>query len=218
MKTLKITTIVAFLSLCSIAPMQAQGIKYLANDTLSFIFKSDIFRFISGTAHVGVEIPFKNNRHSVSFAMLGTYFTKSQDDYTQQLSGPGMELQLKSYLGKYSGPTKYPFYFGFQLMGRHLSDDRKYDDFYTYDYNTQQTIALQRPNTHRSMNIYYGGIMLGYQEFIAQALSIDVYVGGGLRLTYLGGANEPTKFTKMGAIDYSGIMPKAGIIIGILQR
>ena len=218
MKTLKIATTVLLISLFVSFRTHAQGVKYLANDTLSYIFKSDIFRFVSGTAHVGVEIPFSNNRYSLYAALMGTYYTNNKSDYTRQLSGPGLELQFRDYLGKYSGPTKFPFYFGFQFMGRHIKEDRKYDSYYTYNYETNENILNSGYTNHRSMNIYYGGIVMGYQEFIAQALSVDVFVGGGLRLTYYGGEDSPTRFTKMGDFDYSGIMPKAGIVIGILQR
>jgi len=223
MKTLKLFCLIAVISISSITKSNAQGVKYLTDDTLSFIFKSDIFRYITGTAHLGVEIPFKNNRYSVYAAIMGTYYTVANSNADkEQLSGPGVELQFRDYLGKYTGPTKYPFYFGLQFMGRHIEDIMGYDQHtqYNYDPYTYQSTSVVIPayETQRTMNIYYGGIVLGYQTFVRQAVSFDFFVGGGLRLTYYGGEKSPTKFKKMNEFDYSGIMPKAGVIIGILQR
>jgi hypothetical protein len=190
MKTLKLFCLIAIICISSTMTSNAQGVKYLTDDTLSFIFKSDIFRYITGTAHLGVEIPFKNNRYSFYGAIMGTYYTVANTNNSadkEQRSGPGIELQFRDYLGKYSGPTKFPFYFGLEFMGRHIEDILGYDakTNFIYDPATYQTTTTisQAYETHSTMNIYYGGIMLGYQTFVHQVVSFDFFVGGGLRLT-----------------------------------
>ena len=214
MKTIKLY--LSIVILCTlVSSSKAQGVKYLTDDTLSFIIKSDIFRYISGTAHLGVEVPFKNNRYSVYGALLGTYYTTGENI---QRSGPGIEIQFKDYIGKYSGPTKFPVYFGIQLMGRHVVTEQKFEDRTVWNYPDNTSTLVPGYTTRNVTNIYYGGIILGYQQFIRQAISLDFYFGGGLRLTYDAGEKSPTKFKTMTDFDYSGVMPKAGVIIGILQR
>jgi len=218
MKTVKLFLLTLILAGTSVLSSKAQGVKYMKDDTLSFIFKSNLFYYITGTAHLGVEVPFRNNRNSIYFALMGSDYTKTGNTNKEQYFGPGLELQYRSYLGKNSGPTKYPFYYGIHLMGRHLEKYTKHDDSYVWDYNTNTNVFTSGYETNTTMNVYYGGIVLGYQQIIGHAISLDFYIGGGLRLTYYGGENSPTRYKSINDFDYSGILPKSGIIIGILNR
>ncbi len=62
-----------------------------------------------------------------------------------------------------------------------------------------------------------GGVIIGSKFTLAKVLCIDAYIGGGMRLSKYYNEKTFTKYKKWYNIDYSGILPTAGINIGILK-
>ena len=199
--------------LCFTSVGFSQGIRYTQNDTIKFILKNEIPRFFAGTFWSGVEIPLKNNK-SLYVSGIATY--GSNFDSNRQMIGWGGELQYRSYLGKKDKLTNFPIYMAGHLMFRRL---HQYDRLTSTTFNPMNGMYVDSySETKQSYNVYYGGILIGCQVFVHQMFTVDVNVGGGIRLTQLDGAKSFTRFKSLPDIDYSGVVPRIGVIIGIIQH
>ncbi len=210
--------LVAVLFLCllfSFNISHAQGIKYTKNDTIKFIVKNELARFFAGTFWSGVEIPLKNKK-SIYFSGIATYGSPSND---KQLIGWGGEFQYRSYLGKGDFTTNTPIYMATQFMFRRI-DEYKLNTTPIYNKinGLDQYVGDIENESHRAFNVYYGGILLGTQVFVNQIFTIDVNFGGGLRLVQIDGEKSFSKYKNITSLDYSGVVPRVGLIIGIIQH
>lgn len=215
MKYLKIIFALAFLNLIVIKANFGQGIKYPKNDTVKYIIKNDPFRFIGGTFWSGIEIPIQN-KNSLYFAGIITY--GSPVNNKKHLAGWGAEVQYRNYLGKGSFSTNNPIYLAPQLMVRRIEEYTLQNVYYNHydefgnNYNSYQIIE-----TKRFFNVFYGGLLLGTQVFINQIFTIDINFGGGLRLVKIDGEPGFSKYKSLPSLDYSGVVPRASILIGIIK-
>ena len=166
----------------------SQGIKYTKNDTLKYIVKNDLLRFFGGTLWTGAEFPL-NNRKSVVINGIATY--GSSLGSSKENIGYGFEFQYRSYLGKGSFQTNFPIYLASQFMFRRINS---------------------------SFNVYYFGVLLGCQVFVNQIFTLDLNFGGGLRLSQADGAKSFTRYKGITDLDYSGVIPRFGMTIGIIQH
>ncbi len=191
-------------------------------------------RIFEGSLQLGYEKAIKKNL-SLDVSLLGTYVTKDGIGggylQTQQLAyadittnsyinysgsmirGIGGIVRLKNYLLARVNPySKAPIgiYAAPQLMYRRvwISGNTYGYDFYP-NYNQKEIT--------RNLDIMQGGVILGGKFVVAKVLCVDVYMGSVMRLCKY--YNEPTftKYKKWYNIDYSGILPTAGINIGILK-
>jgi hypothetical protein len=189
-----------------------QGIKYTKNDTIKYIVKNDILRFFGGTFWTGVEIPIKN-RKSILINGIATYGSTSSN---KENIGYGGELQFRSYLGKGSFQTNYPIYLASQFMFRRINSyEQKFTnvlDTKTNDYISSESEAKS------SFNVYYFGVLLGCQVFVNQIFTVDLNFGGGLRLSQVDGQKSFTRYQRITDLDYSGVIPRFGMTIGIIQH
>jgi hypothetical protein len=69
----------------------------------------------------------------------------------------------------------------------------------------------------QKLNILAGGVIIGWQFPIAKVLSLDFFAGGVIRLSHYDNESGFTKYKKWDNIDYSGVLPRAGVKIGILK-
>jgi hypothetical protein len=191
----------------------AQGIKYTKNDTIKYIVKNEIPRFFAGTFWTGAEFPLQNNR-SIYGSLIATYGSNFNSD--RQVIGYGAEFQYRSYLGKGSFTTNFPIYMAAQLMYRHID---KYDLSYSYvvDPVTFASTSTQS-ETKSTFDVYYAGLLIGCQVFVNQIFTVDVNFGGGLRLSQYSGAKSFTKYKSISDLDYSGVVPRIGLVLGIIQH
>lgn len=67
------------------------------------------------------------------------------------------------------------------------------------------------------LNVYGAGVFLGIKISIIKALAIDLFAGGIMRLSQYDADSHFTRYKSPGQIDYSGVLPTAGIKIGILK-
>jgi hypothetical protein len=194
----------------------AQGIKYTKNDTIKYIIKNEILRFISGTFWSGVEIPLKN-KHSLYLAGNVTY--GSPFNNSKEFIGFGGEVQYRNYLGKGDFFAEKPIYLAGQLMFRRMAEYHLVNTP-IYDYSGPYPKQIDNITTEeqKQYSVFYGGMLLGMQVFINQIFTIDINVGGGLRLVKIDGEKSFSKYKEFTALDYSGVVPRAGIIIGIIQH
>lgn len=203
------TLLIAFLGTLS----YAQGIKYTKNDTIKYVVKNDILRFFGGTFWTGAEFPL-NNRKSILVNGIATY--GSSMGSSKENIGYGAELQYRSYLGKGSFQTNFPIYLASQFMFRRI-DSYEQNINYAFD-NVLMKDVSTTTETKSSFNIYYFGVLLGCQVFVNQIFTVDVNFGGGLRLSQVDGEKSFTRYKGISDLDYSGVIPRFGLTIGIIQH
>jgi hypothetical protein len=192
----------------------SQGIKYTKNDTIRYIVKNEIPRFFAGTFWTGIEFPLQNKK-SIYISGIATYGSNFDSD--RELIGYGGEFQYRSYLGKGNFNTNYPIYMAAQLMYRHIN---RYVRTVS-DYNTDPTTFISNPIYTEGkdvFNVYYAGLLVGCQVFFNQIFTVDVNFGGGLRLSQIKGEKSFTKYKGISELDYSGVVPRFGVVIGLIQH
>ncbi len=106
----------------------------------------------------------------------------------------------KAPLGLYAGPVLNYRYVRIRgEEGRWIGDQYK----------------IHKVNRH--LGVIGAGFMLGYQLPVYRVLAVDFYIGGIIRLSKYGGERHLTRYKKLNNIDYSEVLPTAGIRIGILK-
>ena len=189
----------------------AQGIKYTKNDTIRYIVKNDVLRFFGGTFWTGAEFPI-NNRKSILVNGIATYGSTSSN---KENIGYGAELQYRSYLGKGSFQTNYPIYLASQFMFRRINSFEKIP--FGGDIDEDSGTAKDKIISS-SFNVYYFGLLIGCQVFVNQIFTVDLNFGGGLRLSQVDGQKSFTRYQGITDLDYSGVIPRFGMTIGIIQH
>lgn len=192
----------------------SQGIKYTKDDTIRYIVKNEIPRFFAGTFWTGVEFPLKNKK-SIYVSGIATYGSNFDSD--KELIGYGAEFQYRSYLGKGSFTTNYPIYMAAQLMYRHIDRyERKVSSYFTDPVSFVSSPVYTEGKD--AFNVYYAGLLIGCQVFVNQIFTVDLNFGGGLRLSQATDSKSFTKYKNISNLDYSGVVPRVGVVIGIIQH
>lgn len=201
--------------------------------TYKSVIKLSPNRLFEGTFQLSYERVLKNN-FSVDIACMLTYLTKkglgggylenqnlygynaTTDSYYQyegkMLSGWGIILQARNYLlPKINSNNKAPIgiYAAAHLMYRDL--------LITGTSKERQDTVWVDKETKQNLDILAGGVLLGYNFEINKVISIDIYAGGVIRLSKYYREPNITKYKQWNNIDYSGVLPTAGINIGILK-
>jgi hypothetical protein len=156
---------------------------------------------------------FSNQRFAAFDAATNEYHTY----HGEVMSGGGLNVQFRNYLmANHPGRKKAPFglYAAPQLMYRKIQIKGNKEEYVKLDTGESewQTVEIKQ-----HLNIYAGGVILGFKLPLLNALAIDIFAGGNIKLS--GYANEEgfTKYKDWFNIDFSGVSPVAGIAIGILK-
>ncbi|MBN2214215.1 MAG: hypothetical protein JW723_08220 [Bacteroidales bacterium] len=192
-------------------------------------------RVFEGTLEISYERKF-NERNTIEISGMATYANnqgisdfylskQSLEYYNERLSiwdpyesenfsGFGATLQWKNYLlpavnsgyavfkGLYAAP--YGMYRRIWITGLDWQYFPEEDEW-------KDVEIIQK------LNILAGGVIIGWQFPIAKVLSVDIFAGGVIRLSHYDTESGFTKYKKWDNIDYSGVLPRAGIKIGILK-
>lgn len=195
----------------------SQGIRYPKNDTIRLVIKNEVTRFFSASFWSGIEIPV-SNRKSIYISGIATYGSPS--GRYEQITGWGAEFQYRNYLGKGTFITERPIYFAYQFMGRRIFEyeENSIPTYFTDQYGYQRITGETFSETKKGYTVFYGGMLIGMQLFVHEIFTVDINFGGGLRLTRMNGASSFTRYKSITALDYSGVLPRAGLIIGIIHR
>ena len=192
-------------------------------------------RVFEGTLEISCELKF-NDRNTIEISGMATYansqgisnfYLKNQsleyynaglssyDPYeSDNFSGFGATLQWKNYLLPSVNP-KYTVFRG--LYAAPLAMYRRIwitgmDRQYFPEEDIWKDVEIMQ-----KLNIRAGGVIIGWQFPIAKVLSLDIFAGGVIRLSHYDTESGFTKYKKLHHIDYSGVLPRAGIKIGILK-
>lgn len=146
------------------------------------------------------------------------YFNSALNAYdpynSDNFSGFGVTLQWKNYLLP-SVNSRYAAFEGLYAapytMFRRIWITGLDNQFFPDEDGWREVEIIQK------LNILAGGVIVGWQFPVAHVLSLDVFLGGVIRLCHYDTEGGITKYKKWQNIDYSGVMPRAGIKIGILK-
>jgi len=193
----------------------------------------DPYRLFEGIFQIGFEKAF-SNQFSLNIGLQGTYLTtgglgkgyladqelgfaySGSNDYInwhdKMVKGFGIILQGKNYLlSKSLENHKAPvgLYAGAHLMYRRLTMTG-----YSNIWINNQTEQI---SSKRNLSVYLAGIIIGRKFILFKALSLDMYVGGVMRLSKYDDEGKFTELKSWNNIDYSGVLPTMGINLGILK-
>ena len=133
------------------------------------------------------------------------------------ISGGGLNVQLRNYLlANHPGRKKAPLglYAAPQFMYRRIGirgTHQEYIEVETDKWEWQDVELTQH------LNIYAGGVILGFKLPLFNALAVDIFAGGNIKLSGYSNEEGFTKYKDWFNIDFSGVSPVAGIAIGILK-
>jgi hypothetical protein len=91
----------------------------------------------------------------------------------------------------------------------------------TFEIHTYNLNVIGAPTSFKyNIESYEGGALFGWQWIIKNAFVMDMYVGGGLKISNNNApnyynTNDPT-FYILESQDYTGITPKAGFRLGFV--
>jgi hypothetical protein len=152
-----------------------------------------------------------------SFAYLDGATNEFRTYEGEVISGGGINIQLRNYLmANHPGRKKAPLglYAAPQIMYRRIAikgNHQEHVEVETGVWEWQQKEITQR------LNIYAGGVILGFKLPLFNALAIDIFAGGNIKLSSYTNEESFTKYKNLFNIDFSGVSPVAGIAIGILK-
>lgn len=147
-----------------------------------------------------------------SLAYFNTSLDSSLPYNAQNISGFGIGLAMKNYLltdvykkqrspvGLYAAPN---------LLFRRLWLSGM-SEYYLEDEWIEEEVT-------RLLNIFALGAHIGWKFTFVKVLFLDVYIGGQIRLAKYDDEESFTRYKSLGNIDFSGVMPTAGLSIGILK-
>lgn len=201
------------------------GMNAFAQDAL---VKVSPFHFFDGTFYASYEKALEGNR-SIQLDG-GLRLADDGDDY-----GWMGEVQLRKYLfsTKCAGAsTLSGFYAGIYANGKYFNEYNSWHEwkwieepYYDYVYNEDGTENWEESVWHEGegkevlveenydIKQGEGGVIFGFQAILNEALSFDVFLGGGVRGSQMDGKKHNDYYD--GARGYTGVVPKGGFAIGI---
>jgi len=195
----------------------------------------DPLRLMEGTFHISYE-RIINDKFSINVSGMGTYateqgisslyfanqalsfFNEKTDTYStyegEVMAGGGLSVQVKNYLlANYNPKQKAPagLYAAPQLMYRRMWITGNY-----MEYEEEEDEWVEKEITQH-LNVFAGGVILGIKLPVMKVLTVDMFVGGNIRLSKYNDEKGFTRYKDWFNIDFSGVFPTAGIGIGILK-
>jgi len=201
------------------------------------IYKSAVslnpVRLVEGTFHISYEYAITPKlglgisglaTYATEEGISGYYMKRQSLDYfnealqssipysNKNIAGFGVELTLKNYLltdlykrqrspvGLYASPDLLFRRLWLSGISTYILEDEWIEEEVT-----------------RLLNIFALGGNLGLKFTLVRVLYIDIYAGGLIRLAKYDDEERYTRYKSLGNIDFSGVMPTAGISIGILK-
>lgn len=170
----------------------------------STLVKISPFHLLDGTFYTSIEKNLNNDR---TIYLAGGYRLSDNGDDIGWMG----ELQIRKYLFRFTKSQSLgdsPFsgiYGGLYGNGKYFSEfvDNHYyadNDYYYYP-------------EHYEIKQLEGGVMMGIQMVFHKKLSLDFFVGGGLRASEISNNyNRTPYFPERG---YTGVVPKVGFEVGV---
>jgi hypothetical protein len=196
-------------------------------------FKLNPARLFEGTFQISYERALKNN-FSIDFSALGTYmssnglgsgymkdqvlyaYDNSLDTYISYnghvISGWGVALQTRNYLlPRIGSKINAPY-------GLYASPQFMYRKTWITGYTTEWEDSTWKEKTvKQNLDVFAIGVILGGKFSIHKVICVDIFIGGVWRFSKYANEKELTRNKRWSNIDYSGVLPTAGITIGVMK-
>jgi hypothetical protein len=133
------------------------------------------------------------------------------------MSGWGLNVQFRNYLlANHPNRLKAPLglYAAPQFMHRKMTITGNYQEM---EEPEPGVFELVDKKVIQHLNIFAGGVILGYKIPLFRVLTVDLFAGGNIKLSKYRNEDSYTKYKDWFNIDFSGVSPVAGISIGILK-
>ena len=162
---------------------------------------------MDGTFYTSIE---KNLNNDKTFYLAGGYRLSDNGDDIGWMG----ELQIRKYLFRFNnskslGESPYSgIYGGLYANGKYFSENN--EDIYLYDHQAEDYYySLENYEVKQGE----GGVMMGIQFVFHKKLSLDFFLGGGIRASEINGDYYNTPYSP--ERGYTGIVPKIGFDVGI---
>ena len=152
-----------------------------------------------------------------SFAYLDAATNEFRTYQGEVISGGGLNVQLRNYLlANHPARKKAPLglYAAPQFMYRRISIKGNHPEYIEVETDAW---GWQNKEITQRLNIYAGGVILGLKVPLFNALAVDIFAGGNIKLSGYSNEDGFTKYKDWFNIDFSGVSPVAGIAVGILK-
>ncbi len=152
-----------------------------------------------------------------NFAFLDRATNEYRSYHGEVMSGGGLNVQFRNYLmANHPGRKKAPLglYAAPQFMYRRIAIKGNHPEYVEVETDVWEWQDIE---ITQHLNIYAGGVILGFKLPLFNTLAIDVFAGGNIKLSGYTNEESFTKYKDWFNIDFSGVSPVAGIAIGILK-
>lgn len=204
------------------------------NETWEYNF----FRLFEGSIEIGYE-KLINKKSAINIALFGTYADQNGigqryvEDYgytdnnimpnyniyydANKMYGAGVEIKWKHYLLADRNVYRYSNWKGLYVAPSLLYRTVIYEGDKRFHYYDQFESFTKLEDFTNTLHVGRLAFYFGNKNVISNVFSIDYYIGGSIRLS------EYTKddlgdYSNWTDIDYSGIMPTAGLKLGFVSN
>ncbi len=200
-----------------------------------YVISMNPLNLSTGTLELNFEkvINYKNTidisasfTYATDYGISNIYLKNQQLDYynmeigsympynAKNITDFGTSLEFRNYLLAKINPKQIA------PKGLYAAPQLKYRRAFLFgidrQYNEEEDEWFEE-EVKRCLNIFTGGVIIGLRLSFIKVLCIDGYIGGIIRLAKYDDEDSFTKYKNIKNIDYSGVMPTAGIKIGILK-
>jgi hypothetical protein len=162
------------------------------------------------------------SRTSLNISPFVTYYNSRYRSNTEKVAGGGLELGRKIYVSKVdsTSPLKGFYASGSVSYGYFSADYQRQDDS-SYVYTSPYGGASYNSYTssgrlyHENIQKLGADVFIGYQLPIKKVFYIDAFFGAGMRYSISSQGKNGYYQESITDIGYSGILPKAGIKLGL---
>jgi hypothetical protein len=144
-------------------------------------------------------------------------FITLYDRKNEKIYGAGLDLAKKIYVSKMDSLSPLKGFYGAASISYayYNTQYRKFDDSSSYGGLIYPAPLSTARKYNENIHQIGADLYLGYQFPIKKVLYVDIYLGGGLRYSFSSQGSDSYYSTGINDYAYTGIIPKAGIKIGL---
>ena len=161
----------------------------------------------------------KSNNNGLNLFGTNNNNTSTPTASKDKASGGFAELMVKVYFLKGKSVMSGLYFAPYGRYGQNSFEiNRSITPYNNNYYNNPYPTPIQYPAFKYTIESYEGGAVFGYQLIAGNAFVLDMYLGGGLKVSNnsspLFYQKSDRSFSILESQDYTGIRPKVGFRIG----
>ncbi|MCD4771865.1 MAG: DUF3575 domain-containing protein [Bacteroidales bacterium] len=193
-------------SIVSVTSAQQQNENNTSNNYSNTV-KFSTLPFVNSTFQLSYERFLKKDKSLALFAGY-TY----RDNWRDEREGFNFEMQYKYFVFESKGrKTVKKLYFA-PYVSFYYTDFTD-EEYYWYNNDPEEDYYS---TVNYIIKSYRGGVLVGFNWILAERITLDIYLGGGIRKTNNFNKNSDTNYNRsVWEPGYNGIAPKIGMDVGI---